>query len=114
MRLNVVGHARLRLASLAAATALVAALLLLALAARYRLAQGPSQAVDAVVSEMVRPRAPAPEPEQSAPRPQPIEQPSFEPQPLTAPEAPAAMPTITAPHWLSRPRDPVRFYPREA
>lgn len=107
-----------RLVSFGASVALAAVVLLAVAALRYSplwpLAEPPRIAV---VSEVVRepqteqPRAPA----RVTPPPREIE-PQEQPAPLSTPETPAPSEpvTITDPVWTERPRNPERFYPREA
>lgn len=71
----------------------------------------------AMVSEMMR--APAPEQTRAPPRvepPQRDREPAQEPQPAPAPEPPGPSEpvVVTDPVWTERPRNPERFYPREA
>jgi protein TonB len=109
-----------RLVSFCAAVA-VAALVLLGIAAiRYTPLWPENDApLVAVVSEM----APAPQVERAPPPPQqlpeqrnaePREAAAPQPAPVAAPTAPSEPVVIANPIWVERPRNPERFYPRQA
>ncbi len=108
-----------RLVSFCAAVGLAALVLVGFAALRYRLAwPGNDAPLIAVVSEIVR----APQVQNAPTPPRPQEQREAEPRQQAAPlPAPAPTPTaprepvvITNPVWIERPRNPERFYPRQA
>jgi protein TonB len=107
-----------RLVSFGASAGLAALVLLGVAALRYTPLWPQADAPRiAMVSEVVRPPD-APQPTRSEPEPtrreaQPEEAPM--PAPTSAPAAAPSEPvTVTDPVWITRPRNPERFYPREA
>lgn len=105
-----------RLVSFAASAGLAAAVLLAVAALRYAPLQLEPQAPRVVLSEIARPPQPQPPRAQPPASPRESEPPETTPAPTPAPESPAIIEpiVITDPVWLERPRNPERFYPREA
>lgn len=113
----------IRAIAFAAAAAFVCAAALLAIGLRFPLSRDDLAVDSAVVSEMTRPVLPeAPRPNRSLqppppPPPAPSPETSATPAPASTPaiaRAPAELVQIDTPRWLTRPRNPERFYPREA
>jgi TonB family protein len=109
-----------RLASFGAAS-LLAALVLFGIASlRYAAWLAEDVEGAAVLSEVVR--APAPDRQPQPPPSPPVRETPTDPQqrdtidaaPAVAPSAPSEPQVITNPVWISRPRNPERFYPRDA
>jgi len=105
-----------RLVSFAASVGLAVAVLLALAALRYAPLRPEPEMSRVVLSEFARlPEPEAPLPPSARPPPEPdATQPL--PAPTPAPEAPAIIEpvVITDPVWVERPRNPERFYPREA
>lgn len=103
-----------RLVSFGAATLLIALLLIAAAMMRYGLEREATPAEAVMVSEVAR----APEPQRApAPTPRRVVESGEAPTPVAAP-TPIAQDIepllITQPVWIQRPRNTVRYYPREA
>lgn len=106
-----------RLVSFAASAGLAVGVLFALAALRYALVWPEPDVSRVVLSEIARP--PAPEPETPPPptsRPRESDAPQTLPAPAPAPEAPVISEpvVVTDPVWVERPRNPERFYPREA
>lgn len=112
-----------RLVSFAASAALAVLVLVGVAALRFSPLWAEPNEARVVLSEMVR-EPPQAEPQAQPPTPPPRREPDAQqappplPPPQPAPQPPqigASEPvTITDPVWISRPRNPERFYPREA
>ena len=109
-----------RLVSFCAAVAVMALLLFGIAALRYTPLWPANDApLVAVVSELVRApqaeRAPTPPPPPREQRDaEPREHAEPQPEPAPAPATPREPVVITDPVWVERPRNPERFYPRQA
>lgn len=105
-----------RLVSFTASAGLAAAVLLAVAAPRYAPLQLEPEAPRVVLSEIARPPPPPPPRAQPPASPRESEPPETAPAPTPAPESPEIIEPIvvTDPVWLERPRNPERFYPREA
>jgi len=106
-----------RLVSFAVSAGLAVVVLVALAALRYAPLQLEPEAPRVVLSEIARPPEPeAPRPRPSAPPPREPDAPQTLPAPTPAPDAPAIIEpvVITDPVWVERPRNPERFYPREA
>ncbi|MCX7356580.1 MAG: TonB family protein [Alphaproteobacteria bacterium] len=106
----------MRLVSFAASAALAAVVLLALASLRYAPLWRQDDAPHIfMVSEMVREPAALPTQQTPPPRQQPR---STEPQtdtlPAPAPSPPVEPVVITSPTWVERPRNPERYYPRDA
>jgi TonB family protein len=105
-----------RLVSFGAA-ALLAALALIGVAlTRYSIAWRDTPMPAVIVSEVAQP-PPQPQPRPETPAPRAEERPAPQLAAAETPAPPAASaspPVITHPVWIERPRNPARFYPREA
>jgi TonB family protein len=105
-----------RLVSFAASAGLAVVVLIALAALRYAPLRPEPDVSRVVLSEIARPPEPEAPPPPLAPPPREPDaaQPLHAPTP--APEAPAIIEpvVITDPVWVERPRNPERFYPREA
>lgn len=109
-----------RLVSFGASAALAAAVLFGIAALRFSPLWQPNEDARVVLSEIARAPEAQPPPRSAPPPPPPRETESSQSAPAPAPMQPpdlsaASDPvTITDPVWVTRPRNPERFYPREA
>lgn len=109
---------RMRAASLAAAALVVCGLVMIAVGLRFPLLRDDAREAAAVLSEVARAPAPRAEPAPPPREPPPLAEPAPASAPPPPPPASASSPSelvqIDTPHWLTRPRNPERYYPREA
>lgn len=106
-----------RLVSFAASVGLALVVLFALAALRYALVWPEPDVSRVVLSEIARPpAAETPRPPPPAPTPRESDTPQILPAPAPAPAPPMVSEpvVVTDPVWVERPRNPERFYPREA